>query len=96
MKLSITFEITDKEKYFVARCPELDFVSQGKTAEEAKKNLSEVIAIQFEEMTDAGTIGEYLAECGFTKKDVEIIRNNMRTVGMSREQYFELIKSVKL
>lgn len=24
--------------------------------------------------------------------DVEIIRNNMRTVGMTREQYFELLK----
>jgi len=24
--------------------------------------------------------------------DVEIIKNNMRTVGMSREEYFELLK----
>jgi predicted RNase H-like HicB family nuclease len=73
MQLNITIEITDKGKYFVARCPELDFVSQGKTPEEAKKNLSEVIAIQFEEMTDAGTIGEYLAECGFTKKESHFV-----------------------
>mgnify|MGYP000079576395 CR=1 FL=1 len=69
MQLNITIEITDKGKYFVARCPELDFVSQGKTAEEAKKNLSEVIAIQFEEMTEAGTVEEYLAECGFARKE---------------------------
>lgn len=26
--------------------------------------------------------------------DVEIIKNNMRTVGMTREQYFELLKKV--
>ncbi|NJL59173.1 MAG: type II toxin-antitoxin system HicA family toxin [Desulfobacteraceae bacterium] len=26
--------------------------------------------------------------------DVEIIRNNMRTVGMSREKYFELLRKV--
>ncbi len=26
--------------------------------------------------------------------DVEIIKNNMRTVNMSREQYFKLLKSV--
>ncbi len=26
--------------------------------------------------------------------DVDIIKNNMRTVGMSREKYFELLKQV--
>jgi predicted RNA binding protein YcfA (HicA-like mRNA interferase family) len=26
--------------------------------------------------------------------DIEIIKNNMRTVGMTREQYFELLKKV--
>ena len=26
--------------------------------------------------------------------DVEIIKNNMRTVGMTREEYFELLKAV--
>lgn len=26
--------------------------------------------------------------------DVEIIKNNMRTVGITREQYFELLKKV--
>jgi predicted RNA binding protein YcfA (HicA-like mRNA interferase family) len=26
--------------------------------------------------------------------DVEIIKNNMRTVGMSREEYFDLLKKV--
>lgn len=26
--------------------------------------------------------------------DVEIIKNNMRTVGMTREQYFDLLKKV--
>ena len=26
--------------------------------------------------------------------DVEIIKNNMRTVGMTREQYFELLSKI--
>lgn len=26
--------------------------------------------------------------------DIEIIKNNMRTVGMSREEYFELLRKV--
>lgn len=30
----------------------------------------------------------------YEEVDVEIIKNNMRTVGMTREQYFELLKKV--
>jgi hypothetical protein len=36
-----------------------------KTREEAEKNLREVMEIQFEEMIDAGTLLDYLEECGF-------------------------------
>jgi predicted RNase H-like HicB family nuclease len=49
MQLNITIEIWKKEKWFAARCPEPDFVSQGKTRNEAGENLLEVIAIQFED-----------------------------------------------
>ncbi len=54
MKLKITIEIVKKEKWFVAKCPELDFIAQGKTRNEAKQNLEEVIQIQFEEMMENG------------------------------------------
>ena len=47
-------------KWFIAKCPELYFISQGTTRNEAKKNLLEVIQIQFEEMDDIGTLNEYL------------------------------------
>ena len=63
MLIHLTVEVWQKGKWFVAKCPELDFISQGKTREEAKKNLLEVIEIQFEEMRDLGTFDEYLAEC---------------------------------
>ncbi len=68
MKLNITIEVWKKKKCFVARCPELDFVSQGKTRNEARNNLLEVIDIQFEEMADMGTLEDYLAECGYEKR----------------------------
>ena len=67
-ELSITIEIWRKGKWFLASAPELDFVSQGKTFEEAKKNLLELIRIQFQEMKEMGTLDEYLAECGFILK----------------------------
>ena len=58
MLLNITIELWQKGKWYVAKSPELDFVSQGKTGEEAKKNLIEVINIQFHEMEEMGTLHE--------------------------------------
>ena len=65
MKLKMTIETWAKGSWYIAKCPELDFVSQGKTPEEAKRNLLEVIEIQFEEMNEMGTSHEYLQECGY-------------------------------
>ncbi|MDA3894902.1 MAG: hypothetical protein PF482_02005 [Desulfobacteraceae bacterium] len=65
MKLQLSIQIWRKGSWFLAKCPELDFVSQGKNRDEAQKNLMEVIEIQFEEMTRMGTLDEYLEECGY-------------------------------
>ena len=65
MDLQITIEVLKKGPWYLARTPELDFVSQGKTIEEAKQNLMEVIQIQFKEMREMGTLDDYLQECGF-------------------------------
>ncbi len=72
MKLNFTIELWQKEDWYLAKSPELDFVSQGRTAEEAKSNLSEVINIQFQEMEEIGTLMDYLTECGFEVKDSTI------------------------
>ncbi len=73
MELNITIEIWQKKSWFVAKCPELDFISQGKTREEAKRNLLEVIQIQFEEMAELDSLYEYLAECGYERKNETFI-----------------------
>ena len=65
MKLKLTIEIWAKGPWYTAKCPELDFVSQGHSPEEAKGNLLEVIEIQFEEMNEMGTLNEYLEESGY-------------------------------
>jgi len=72
MKLQLIIEVWKKGQWFLARAPELDFVSQGKTPEEARRNLLEVINIQFEEMKDMGTLEEYLLKYGFEIKDDEL------------------------
>ena len=72
MEISITIEVWQKGKWFVSKCPELDFVSQGETREDSKKNLLEVIQIQIEEMKELGTLNDYLAECGYERNDHNI------------------------
>jgi predicted RNase H-like HicB family nuclease len=71
--MNFTIEIWRKGSIYLASAPELDFISQGKTFDEAKKNLLEVIQIQFEEMTEMGTFYEYLEECGFLIEGNNII-----------------------
>ncbi len=68
MKLKAVVELWQKGKWCIAKIPELDFVAQGKTIEEAKKNLNEIVHIQFAEMREMGTLEDYLAECGFIIK----------------------------
>ena len=68
MKIKATVEFRQKGKWCIAKIPELDFIAQGKTIEEAKANLNEVIRIQFAEMKENGTLEDYLAECGFIIK----------------------------
>ncbi|MBP8692168.1 MAG: hypothetical protein KBI20_07940 [Sedimentibacter sp.] len=68
MELQLTIEIRRKGDRYLARAQELDFISQGETLEEAKKNLLAGVRIQFEEMEEMGSLEEYLLECGFEIK----------------------------
>lgn len=87
MRLQLTIEVWKKGDWYVARTPELDFISQGRTFEEAKRNLLEVIKIQFAEMKEIGTLEDYLFECGFETKDNDIIpRQEM--VGFEKSTVF--------
>lgn len=40
--------ITQEDKFFVARCPELAVTSQGETLDEAKANIKEAIELYIE------------------------------------------------
>lgn len=73
MEVTVTIEIWQKGDLWLAKAPELDFISQGRTLEEAKENLFEVVRIQFAEMRETGTLDEYLAECGFVTRGSQIV-----------------------
>jgi len=84
MRLKATIELWQKGKWCIARVPELDFAAQGKTVEEAKLNLLEVISIQFAEMKEMGTFEDYLAECGFVIKD-DVIEPVNELIGCEKQ-----------
>ena len=69
MTIEFNIEIVKKGKWYIARAPELDFVTQGSTLDEARKNLLELIEIQLEEMQEMNTLDEYLEECGFSQTE---------------------------
>ncbi len=65
--MTFTIQIWKKPNWYLAKCPELDFIAQGKTKDEAEKNLREVIEIQFEEMIESGTFFDYLEEYSYPR-----------------------------
>lgn len=68
MKINTTIEVWKRGAWFIARSQELEFVSQGRTADEARANLLEVVQIQFDEMREIGTLDDYLEECGYHRE----------------------------
>jgi predicted RNase H-like HicB family nuclease len=52
MSLSFSVKVYKGEKYYIARIPELGVTTQGKTREEAKRNLREAVQVHLEAMAD--------------------------------------------
>ena len=84
MELSISVQIWKKEKWYVAKCPELDFVSQGRDRDEARSNLLEVVEIQLEEMGELGTLDDYLSECGYVHEEERFVPH-IEMVGFEKQ-----------
>jgi len=61
--MRLTIDIHKGEKFFIARVPELGVTTQGKTLEEAKKNLKEAVQLHLESMV------EYMIEKGNVRFD---------------------------
>ena len=66
---------------FVSYCPELDVAACGKTIDEAKKNLIEVVEINIEETKKKGTFIQFLNEAGFIESDGDTLALKKELVG---------------
>ena len=86
--LVITEEIWKEGNMYIAYCPELDVVSCGKSIEESRRNLLEVIEIQLEETARLGTLKTFLEEAGYDlntsqstlQLDKQVVAFNQRTI----------------
>jgi predicted RNase H-like HicB family nuclease len=52
MQKEFTAIIEREDDWYVALCPELDIASQGKTVDEARRNLQEALELFFETASD--------------------------------------------
>ncbi len=82
--LVVTEEIWKEGNMYTAYCPELD-ASCGRSVEEARKNLLEVIEIQLEETAKLGTLKEFLEEAGYDLgTSVSILQLNKQVVAFNQ------------
>jgi predicted RNase H-like HicB family nuclease len=79
--LKTTIEFWREGSIYLARSPEVDMVAQGDSLEEAKKNLLQVVAIQFEEMKELGTLDEFLVRAGYKSKH-EIVESDKEIIAL--------------
>jgi predicted RNase H-like HicB family nuclease len=56
MQKEFTAIIEREDDWYVALCPELDIASQGKTVDEARRNLKEALELFFETASEKETL----------------------------------------
>ena len=73
----LPYSVQHRKKWVVACCPILDVHSQGKSEEEAVKNLTEALSLFFLSCFERGILDEVLKESGFSTpitKDISKIK----------------------
>ena len=83
MKIKVTEEIWKEGNMYVSYCPELDMASCGESLEESKKNLKEVISINFEECRKMGTLNQLLTDAGFAEDHDDVMLARKELVSFS-------------
>ncbi|MFA5296515.1 MAG: hypothetical protein WC382_13495 [Methanoregulaceae archaeon] len=77
--LITTAEIWKEGGMYTSYSPELDIASCGHTAEEARRNLAEVITIHLEETAKLGTLDDLLSESGYTREG-DVIKTGKKII----------------
>jgi len=83
VKIKVTEEIWKEGNMYVSYCPELDIASCGESLEESKKNLKEVISINFVECRKTGTLNQLLQDAGFAEDKNNVLLARKELVSFS-------------
>jgi predicted RNase H-like HicB family nuclease len=83
VKIKVTEEIWKEGNMYVSYCPELDIASCGESLEESKKNLKEVISINFVECRKTGTLNQLLQDAGFAEDQNNVLLARKELVSFS-------------
>ena len=72
-------------RLWVATCPKIDVVSQGKSAKDAKRCLDEAVQLWFEDCLERGTLDDALRECGFRHASREEVETAQEGILVTRK-----------
>ena len=87
MDFKLPIKVVKGEKHFVASCPAIDVVSQGKTQKKAKENLGEALSAFFISCIERGVLDAVLKNCGF--KSVKKISSVKKPV-LKNQEYINI------
>ncbi len=90
MNIEYTVQIWKEGNQFIAHAMPLDVMSSGFTPEDAKKALEEAVHLFLDTAAEKGTLNLVLEEVGYEYKE-----NNLKTAGISRDKYFQLLQKSK-
>lgn len=88
MKIKYTEEIWMEGNMYVSYAPELDMAACGETLDQAKRNLAEIVVINFEEMKKMGTLDSFLEqnELKLTHDHEDVIQANKVLIGFETKE----------
>ena len=79
-QIIVSEQIWKEGGMYTSYCSELDVASCGKTVEEARNNLREVLEIFIEETSELGTLNDLLEEAGYdlsSEEDILVKRKEL-------------------
>ena len=90
MELRIPVEIKKKDKWFIASCPVLDVVTQGKTENSAKRNLGDALELFLTTCFEMGTLDQVLKNCGFELRSTQKSQKSERLGTITPKDYLDI------
>lgn len=89
LEIKLSIDIGRENGLYLATCPELQLIDQGKTMKEAIQNITEMALISLIEAIETGNIDAMMKELGFTRAKVPVPTVSIYKV--SNEAYANLI-----